>query len=303
MNTTAGSRADAAAAVACDVVGRGRDALLLPALSSIATRQEMRPLAERLAGGLHCVLPDWPGFGGAAPRGQPLSPAAMDAFLDAFLDAGFGTLVGRDAVGIAAGHGATYLIQAALRHPGAFSRLVLIAPTWRGPLPTVTDGRKPALCRRVRTAIEMPGIGPLLYRLNLSRPIVARMMREHVYADPAKVTPALLRAKLAVAGTPGRRFGTAAFVTGGLDPVGSRSAFLALFEGDLPPILMLRPRGTPARSAAEMDALAATGRVEAVTIGGALAAHEEVPDEVAAAIEAWLAILPKLPRTDAAQRA
>jgi hypothetical protein len=33
-----------------------------------------------------------------------------------------------------------------------------------------------------------------------------------------------------------------------------------------------------------MDALGATGRVTTVEIGGALAAHEENPDEVASAI-------------------
>ncbi len=273
------------AAAAGEVIGRGGDALLLPALSSVATRTEMRPLAERLAATLRCTLRDWPGFGAQAPRGRPLSPAVMDAFLDECL----GAVPGPGAVGIAAGHGATYLVRAAGRHPGRFGRLVLIAPTWRGPLPTMTDGGRPALRRRVRAAIEMPVVGPLLYRLNLSRPIVARMMREHVYADPAKVTPALLRSKLAVAATPRRRFGTAAFVSGGLDPAGSRAEFLALFARDLPPTLVLRPRGAPRRSAAEMDALAATGRVETVATSGALAAHEEEPDEVAAAISAWLA--------------
>ena len=41
--------------------------LLLPALSSISTRAEMRPLAERLAPAFATVAVDWPGFG-SRPR-------------------------------------------------------------------------------------------------------------------------------------------------------------------------------------------------------------------------------------------
>jgi len=49
--------------VAFDVVGQGRDALLLPALSSISSRSEMHSLAERLAADFRCCIPDCPGFG------------------------------------------------------------------------------------------------------------------------------------------------------------------------------------------------------------------------------------------------
>jgi pimeloyl-ACP methyl ester carboxylesterase len=266
------------------MVGAGPDALLLPALSSIAARQEMVPLATRLGTGLHCVIPDWPGFG-ARPRGRArLDPAAMRAFLDSLL----GRAVAAPTIGIAAGHAATYLVEAALRHPGFFSRLVLVAPTWRGPLPTVMgEGRRP-LCGRIRRTIELPGVGELLYRLNVSRPVLAKMMREHVYARPGHVTDAVIDAKLRITRQPDARFGTAAFVTGGLDPVRSRADFLALFTQDLPPVLMLRPTGAPRRSGAEMDALAATGRVTTVEVPGALSAHEEYPDEVARAITDFL---------------
>jgi pimeloyl-ACP methyl ester carboxylesterase len=43
--------------------------LLLPALSSISTRYEMRPLQERLSENFQIVAADWPGFGG-----QPRPP-------------------------------------------------------------------------------------------------------------------------------------------------------------------------------------------------------------------------------------
>lgn len=41
----------------------GGAVLLLPAFSTVSTRHEMRPLAERLASRLRTVALDWPGFG------------------------------------------------------------------------------------------------------------------------------------------------------------------------------------------------------------------------------------------------
>ncbi|MBK3424427.1 alpha/beta fold hydrolase, partial [Methylobacterium ajmalii] len=68
-----------------DRIGEGPPALLLPALSSISTREEMRPLATRLSTRHACLVPDWPGFG-AQPRARvPLAPDTLHAFLDALL--------------------------------------------------------------------------------------------------------------------------------------------------------------------------------------------------------------------------
>ena len=267
-------------AAGCEVVGAGRCALLLPALSSISTRREMLPLARSLAARLRCTAVDWPGFGDHPRARLALSPDALRGFLDTLLADG----AARPAIGIAAGHAATYLVDAARRHPGRFSHLVLVAPTWRGPLPTMLRDSGTPLARRMRKAIELPGLGDLLYRLSVSRPVVTRMMREHVYAEPAHVTEAVLGDKLAVTRQPRARFATAAFISGGLDPAASREGFLALFDGALPPTLLLRPRDSPPKSGAEMDALAASGRVRTVTLPGALAMHEEHPGETAAAI-------------------
>jgi hypothetical protein len=45
-----------------DWSGQGPLILLLPALSSISTRREMRPLQERLCAHYQTVSTDWPGF-------------------------------------------------------------------------------------------------------------------------------------------------------------------------------------------------------------------------------------------------
>lgn len=271
-----------------DVSGTGPDALLLPALSSISTRAELAPLAAILRHRLRCTVPDWPGFG-AHPRDRvTLRPATLRRFLDAVLaDPHLGRP--RFALGLAAGHAAPYLIEAAIRHPGRFERLALVAPTWRGPLPTMFDGGRPLLRAVLRRAVALPVLGQALYRLNVSRPVLAHMMRAHVFADPGAVSEALLANKRAVVRQPRARFATAAFVTGALDPAASRDDFLRPFAASgLPPVLVLRPAGAPKRSGAEMDALAATGMVRTATVPGALAAHEEHPAAVADAVLRFL---------------
>lgn len=270
----------------CDLIGDGPDALLLPALSTISARCEMRDLARELGRDHRCLIPDWPGFGDRPRVRLPLDPAAMHAFVEALLAAAPGPY----ALGITAGHAAGYLVAAAKRDPRRFGRLVLVAPTWRGPLPTAMPGRAQWF-PRIRRMVEAPVLGEALYRVNISAPVIGRMMRAHVYADPAHVTPAVIRGKAAITRQRNGRFGTAAFVTGGLDPVGGRQAFLDLFGDDrsgagLPPTLVLRPERAPRRSGAEMDALIASGRVAGAAVPGALSPHEEYPAAVAAAIRA-----------------
>ncbi len=278
------------------------NALFLPAISSVSTRDEMVPLASRLADTLTATIPDWPGFGDRPRTRDALTPDTLHRFLAGLLEG-----LPSPLIGIAAGHAATYLVDAARRNPGRFERLVLVAPTWRGPFPTMFGPGRERLLGRIRRALEAPAIGQLLYQLSISRPAVGRMMREHVYADGARVTADLVSAKRHVARQPRGRFGTAAFITGGLDPARSRDAFLALFtDKSLPPMLMLRPEAAPPRSAAEMDALAATGRVAVQSIPGALLAHEEHPEAAAAAIRAFLSppphqARPAAPRAETAR--
>jgi len=86
----------------CDVIGQGREALLLPALSTISARAEMQALARALGSDYRCRIPDWPGFGARERARVPLAPETFHAFLDALLDAAPGPY----ALGVAAGHGA-----------------------------------------------------------------------------------------------------------------------------------------------------------------------------------------------------
>jgi pimeloyl-ACP methyl ester carboxylesterase len=258
--------------------------LLLPAMSSISTRYEMRPLQERLSARYQTVAVDWPGFGDQARPALPWTPQAYSTFLD-FVTA---ELAPSPHAIIAAGHGATYALSHACTRPSCLGRLVLIAPTWRGPLPTMMNGRRPFfdwLCRLV----GVPGLGSLLYKLNVNRVVVGYMAAGHVYSDPEWLRGERLRDKLAVSRARGARFASIRFVTGALDPVITRDAFLDLARRAGLPMLVVYGSESPSRSRAEMEALVAVPGVRGICLpSGKLALHEEFPDAVAQAIEPFL---------------
>jgi pimeloyl-ACP methyl ester carboxylesterase len=262
--------------------GTGPKLLLLPALSSISTRHEMRPLQERLARNYSTLCVDWPGFGDRARPQVDWIPETYSVFLSFLL----ASVMPQPHAVIAAGHAASYALEQAART--AIARLVLIAPTWRGPLPTMAGGHRPLFDRLCRL-VDVPGLGPLIYRLNVNPFTVRRMGAGHVYADPAYLQGERLREKLAVTAAPGARFASVRFVTGRLDLLATRDDFLALARQTPAAILLVYGAETPPKSRAEMEALAALPGVRTTRLPrGKLAVHEEFPDATVEAIEPFL---------------
>jgi pimeloyl-ACP methyl ester carboxylesterase len=268
-----------------DARGNGPKVLLLPAPSSISSRREMHPLQERLAVRYSTLAVDWPGFG-EAPRPQlDWTPDAYAAFLAFVLN----SVMPHPHAIIAAGHAATYVLKHAASAPGLMARLVLVAPTWRGPLPTMAGGHRPFFDRLCRL-VDRATVGPLIYRLNVNPFVVRRMGAGHVYSDPAFLDEERLRQKLAVVRADGARFASVRFVTGRLDPLASREAFLDVARRAGAPILLVYGADTPPKSRAEMEALAAVSGVRTARLPrGKLAVHEEFPDTTLSAIEPFLA--------------
>jgi pimeloyl-ACP methyl ester carboxylesterase len=264
--------------------GEGRKILLLPALSSISTRREMGPLQDRLSARFRTVSIDWPGFGDLARPRFDWSPETYRAFLEFLLTPAMPPL---HAV-IAAGHGAIFALVHAVRNPGSIARLVLLAPTWRGPLPTMMNGDRP-LFRTVARTIDLPVIGPVLYKLNVSRFVIRHMAAGHVYADTGWLNSDRLREKVAVTRARGARFASVRFVTGMLDPLKSRERLLHLAQDARIPMLMVYGDQTPRRSRSEMQCLAAIPGMRSVCLPtGKLSLHEEFPDAVAEVIAPFL---------------
>lgn len=172
--------------------------------------------------------------------------------------------------------------------PGVWSHAVLLAPTWRGPLPTAM-GEHPRTYAWARRLVGTPLIGEALYRLNTLRSVIGLMYRRHVYSEVSRVTPAFVAKKQDVPRRPGARFASVAFVTGQLDPVSDRAAFLALFDPPPAPILVLCGNATPPRSKAEMAALAERSGVDLRWMPGSLGLHEEYAQTIADPIVRFLA--------------
>src|SRR5271155_3959861 len=269
--------------VGIDTRGDGPTILMLPALSSISTRSEMRPLAEHLASTFTTIAVDWPGFGDGPRPAVPWEPDAYRKFLGHILQE-----LHEPTATVAAGHAAGYLLAHAAEHPGSVGKLCLVAPTWRGPLPTMM-GRRRAVFRFISRIVDLPVIGSALYRLNVNQPMIRIMGRGHVYADPDWLDQNRLAEKLAVTNAPGARHASFRFVAGELDPMSTRELFLATASQVTDPILVVYGVATPARSKAEMEALRNLPNVQSRELPvGKLAVHEEFPVLVADAFRSFI---------------
>jgi pimeloyl-ACP methyl ester carboxylesterase len=264
--------------------GNGPLVLCLPALSSIATRAEMLPLMDRLKDDFRVVTVDWPGFGSLPKPRIDWTPEILSQFLSWVLR----EIAPDPHAIIAAGHAAAYVLDHAAGMETFRPRLVLIAPTWRGPFPTMMGGARPWF-GRVRSAVDAPVVGPTLYALNLSGPVINMMVRGHVYSDPAFLSGPRKAQKNAVAKAAGARHASVRFVTGGLDRVKSREEFQHLLEKVPKPLFLVYGEETPPKSLAEMDAASRVAGVETLRLKrGKLLIHEEFTDRLAPEIATFL---------------
>ncbi|MFM7314894.1 MAG: alpha/beta fold hydrolase [Cyanobium sp.] len=269
--------------------GQGPARLLLPALSTISSRGEWQQFSSALladhrqnrAAGNSPELPrlisgDWPGFGDSDRRRLPYDAELLARFLADFrrdhcpADCGV----------IAAGHAAGIALLAAERRGVAFRDWVLVAPTWRGPFPTMARRRSRAF-PVIRGLVETPLLGPLLYRLNTTRSVLGWMSRRHVdVAGPGLSTQGIAE-RQSISRQPGARFASAAFVTGGLDPYRDPEGWIQAARTLHSPLTVVVATQSPARSLAEMQALAAVAD-RVLHLPGRLGAHEEFGAELAA---------------------
>lgn len=267
-----------------EVFGEGHPILLLPAFSSVSTREEMRGLAELLCPYYQVVMVDWPGFGQSARPALNYQPAVYRSFLKEFVRSVFAEPV----VVIAAGHTAGYVMELAQRSSAPWSWVVLVAPTWRGPLPTAMGENRWAynlLC----FLIKLPLLGQLLYGLNTLPPFLRFMVRRHVFAEAKHVTRSLISQKWRTTQKWGARHASAAFVTGALDPVRHRREFVEQFQPLPPmPVMLVIGEQTPPKSLAEMEFLAHFTGVQVYRMPGSLGLHEEYPDRLADGILPFL---------------
>ncbi|HEY9651286.1 MAG TPA: alpha/beta hydrolase [Coleofasciculaceae cyanobacterium] len=261
--------------VVYETLGEGVPVLLLPAFSTVSSRGEMRGIAQRLSAQFQAIALDWPGFGESQRLSLEYQPALYHQFLHDFVQ----DIIQQPLSVVAAGHAAGYAMQLAKTQPKSVSRIVLVAPTWRGPLPTMGANRQ--VSGTVRQAVRSPILGQTLYKLNTTPSFLRFMYERHVYADKTQLTPEFINQKWQITQQSGARYAPAAFVTGAIDPIRERSEFLAYFQSLCVPVMAIIGEQVPPKSRAEMDALAELPNVQSVVLPGSLGMHEEYADTVA----------------------
>ena len=270
-----------------DTGGSGPAWLLLPALSTISSRNEWQPFCDVFGDGMaepkgsaferpRLIRVDWPGFGDSGRPQLPYSPELLAQFLVEIRR----DICPIDCSLIAAGHAAGIALLAAERYGLAFKEWVLVAPTWRGPFPTMA-GRQIRTFALLRALVVAPLVGPLLYRLNTTKGVLRWMSQRHVDIAGPGLTPQGIARRQRIARQPGARFASAAFVTGGLDPYMDPASWLLAARKLQTQLTVVVADQSPPKSLAQMQAIAA-GADRVAYLPGRLGAHEEFGRTLAA---------------------
>lgn len=164
--------------------------LLLPALSTVSSRGEWKPLAEAVADQRQLVSFDWPGFGDSDRPAMPYDAALLRSALRAVLSYLRTTTRQRPTV-IAAGHSASVALGLASEWSGLWQELVLVAPTWR---PSTNNDRLAVAAVRLAAAscgspMDWPGALPTQHqpggaRADAAASCLGRPRPAHAGADP-----------------------------------------------------------------------------------------------------------------------
>ncbi|NET60030.1 MAG: alpha/beta hydrolase [Symploca sp. SIO2E6] len=257
-----------------ETIGTGNPVVLLPAFSTVSSRTEMKGIANLLATTYQVTVLDWLGFGESPCPPVDYNPALFQQLLRDFIKSIFNSSI----ILMAAGHASGYALKFAQDQPDLISKLILIAPTWQGPLRVM--GLPAGVRNGLKNLVRSPFIGQGLYYLNTTPSFLHLMYKRHVYVDESKLTPEFIAQKHQITSKHGARYAPAAFVTGAIDPVTDREEFLQLLESVSIPMLIILAENAPPKSKAEMEAMAELAKVQTVRLEGTLGIYEEYPEAV-----------------------
>lgn len=262
-----------------EVLGQGPPVLLLPAFSSVCSRIEMAGLAEELAQRYRVYVLDWVGFGDSDRPKLDYTPKFYRVLLRTFVNM---VMPPEPPIVVAAGHTAGYVMQLSEEEPQPWKWVVLVAPTWRGPLPTMMGEQKRSFFKWLQKLVATPVLGQFLYWINTTQKFLRWMYGRHVFANQENIEPELIQVKQELTRRRNGRFASVAFVTGALDPLRSRDDWMNLFQPLRVPVLMVIGEHMPPKSRQEAEVVAHFGGgVQVVRMPGSLGLHEEYPEMLA----------------------
>lgn len=274
-----------------EVLGEGTPVLLLPAFSTVSTRGEMREIAQQIAsnyqaitksGAQSAIALDWIGFGDSDRPPLDYRRQIYASLLEDFVQ----DVLSSPTAVIAAGHASGYIMELANKMPASFTKIALVAPTWRGPFTVM--GAPSGISEMVREAVRSPILGDTLYYLNTTPAFLKFMYEQHVYTDEAILTSEFVDKKREITQKPGAKYAPAAFVTGRLDPVTTQEQFLSYFQPCPVPVMVIIGEKCPSASKKEMEAISQCSGVETRHLPGSLGLHEECAHAVADEVLAFL---------------
>jgi pimeloyl-ACP methyl ester carboxylesterase len=242
----------------------------------------MRGIAQHLAQHYQTITLDWIGFG---ESDRPILDYKAEVYRQLLQDF-IQEVIAQPLMIVGVGHSAGYAMHFAQTMPEICTKIVLVAPTWRGPFTVM--GAPEAISTGVREAVRSPLLGQILYSLNTTRSFLRLMYKQHVYTQDAVLTPEFMAQKQQTTRQMGARYAPAAFVTGKLDPVKTQAEFLSYFQPLPASTLVIIGEQSPAASRQEMEAITSSSAVKVAHLPGALGVHEEYADAVAELILQFL---------------
>jgi len=260
--------------IAYETLGQGSPVLLLPAFSTVSSRTELAGITQILVPHFQVITLDWLGFGESDRPQVHYDRSLYQQLLQDFVQ----QCCPQPIAIVAAGHAAGYATQLAQHQPSCCSKLLLVAPTWKGPLRAM--GAPMPVASGVRNIVRSPLVGQALYALNTHPAFLKWMYQRHVYVDRDKLTPDFMIIKHQITQQPGARFAPAAFVTGGLDPMSDQEEWLRVGRSLTLPVQVIIPEQAPPKSKAEMEALVKLPQIQEQRISGTLGVYEEYAAKV-----------------------
>lgn len=280
--------------------------ICIPAPSFVCDSSEWLPTASILAQSQrHVIVLSLPGFGSGAPV-YPEIPNVQ--FYEEWLAAAIFDVCDNIGDGshvdiAAAGHSGSLLMRAAAAGNLPNVRtLALVAPTFFGPLPTLSKRKFPSgpigrymkwfFCTAFDFMYQMPITGPRMHTFFTSSRWIEKQLKAHVFATATNVNPLLIKEKRKHARAKRPRRMASSFVVGKLDTfINDKEVAECLqnVENNGIKTSIIIPKNAPTNSKNSMKKLS-VANPQSITqmINGALLPHEEYPDATASAIETLL---------------
>jgi pimeloyl-ACP methyl ester carboxylesterase len=250
------------------VRGEGQPLVLVHGIGAGESSYEWRHNFEALAEHFKVYALDLPGFGKSSRRDIGYTADLYVAALVDFLR----DVVQQPAYIVASSLSGAYAVKLAFLRPELVSKLVLICPTGLNQL----CSRLPLWSQLAYGTFSLPAIGKSIYNGIASYGYIEAYMRENLYVDPTRVTPALVEHYYQSAHQAGGQYALRSFIAGLLN-----CDIRAVYPQIKQPILVtwgLHARVSPAENAQPFLTQNPHARLRVFNDSGALPHDEEAAD-------------------------